>query len=222
MCWLADRGRSEDGTSLRGVAVNPWPRWLSLQGGGGGDGGRRRGCTSRSVWFRGTWWQAEGAARCLIWFLSMRRFHLPHHPSSENRVWEAGQCQREVTYFMSRFKGDGGLPTKEKAAESWWMPWHTVTCLFTRCCSFVTTTINGSFPLFNALTLRLLTTSSSTWWGWRTEREAPLKELHSVHPSHKDDSCQRWQRSIDGLTADSLWNNRNVSREVRGPWCWFL
>ncbi len=34
MCWLTDRRGSEDRTSLRGVAVNPWPHWLSLQGGG--------------------------------------------------------------------------------------------------------------------------------------------------------------------------------------------
>lgn len=49
------QGGSEDRTSLRGVAVNPWPRWLSLQGGGGLGGGGWGG-TPRSVWFRGTWW----------------------------------------------------------------------------------------------------------------------------------------------------------------------
>lgn len=37
----AGQGESEDRTSLRGMAVNPWPRWLSLQGGGGRGGGKR-------------------------------------------------------------------------------------------------------------------------------------------------------------------------------------
>lgn len=118
MCRLADREGgegSEDRTSLRGVAVNPWPCWLSLQGGGGrgGSGGHFEVRLVQGHMMAGR----GGVVRCLIWFLSVRRFHLPHHPSSENRVWEAGQCQREVTYFMSHLKGMVVPPHKGNAEK---------------------------------------------------------------------------------------------------------
>lgn len=103
----AGQGESEDRTSLRGVAVNLWPRWLSLQGGGSQGGGRGH-LEVRLV--QGHMMAGRGGGEVSNLVFVCEAFLPPPpplspNPSSENRVWEAGQCQREVTYFMSRLKG---------------------------------------------------------------------------------------------------------------------
>lgn len=198
MCRLADREGgegSEDRTSLRGVAVNPWPCWLSLQGGGGrgGSGGHFEVRLVQGHMMAGR----GGVVRCLIWFLSVRRFHLPHHPSSENRVWEAGQCQREVTYFMSHLKGMVVPPPTKEMQRSSKEPMNATTHSHMFVYKMLLScfpTINCSFPLLSdtwtmlchCVLLHLKVLEKLKGW------QRPLKGTPSGNSWHKDHSCQCW------------------------------
>lgn len=132
MCWLADREGeegSEDRTSLRGVAVNPWPRWLSLQGGGerGGSGGHFE---VRLV--QGHMMAGRGGGEVSNLVFVCKAFS----PPPPSFLWE--QCLRGRTMskgsdlFYEPFKGDGGCSPlnshkgkAREAAKSPWMPRHS-------------------------------------------------------------------------------------------------
>lgn len=218
MGWLLDRGGgSEDRTSLRGVAVNPWPRWLCLQGGGGGRGLHPEVCLVQRHMMAG---RGGGEVSNLVFVCEA--FSPP--PPSFLWVWEAGQCQREVTYFMSHLKGGDGLPTKGRQGdvESWWMPWHTVTCLFTRCRSLVLTTINGSFPLPSdtltmlcpcvLLHLKVL--------GRLEEWEAPLKGHREPVHHHTKTIHARDGRKMTGASTDEAHRETASHKVTQSPAWW--
>lgn len=123
----AGQGESEDRTSLRGVAVNPWPRWLSLQGGGGWGGGKGH-LGVRLV--QGHMMAGRGGSEVSNLVFVCGAF-LPPPPSPTvlplRTEFERQDNVKGKWLILWAFKGDGGLPTKGRpgSSRSWWMPWHS-------------------------------------------------------------------------------------------------
>lgn len=102
-------GGSEDRTSLRGVAVNPWPRWLSLQGGGGHPEVRL---------VQGHMMAGRGGGEVSNLVFVYEAFS----PPPPSFLWEQSLRGRTMSkgsdLFYEPFKGDGGLSTKKRQRSS--------------------------------------------------------------------------------------------------------
>lgn len=109
--WWRREG-SEDRTSLREVAVNPWPRWLSLQGGSGwgGGGGRPR---SKGRLVQGHMMVGRGGGEVSNLVFVYEAFP----PPPPSFLWEQSLRGRTMSkgsdLFYEPFKRGGGPPQWE-------------------------------------------------------------------------------------------------------------
>lgn len=109
--WWRREG-SEDRTSLREVAVNPWPRWLSLQGGGGWGGGGG-GPRSKGRLVQGHMMVGRGGGEVSNLVFVYEAFP----PPPPSFLWEQSLRGRTMSkgsdLFYEPFKGGGGSPQWE-------------------------------------------------------------------------------------------------------------
>lgn len=232
MCWLADREGeegSEDRTSLRGVAVNPWPRWLSLQG-GGGRGGSGGHFEVRLV--QGHMMAGRGGGEVSNLVFVCKAFS----PPPPSFLWEQSLRGRTMSkgsdLFYEPFKGDGGRSPlnshkgkAREAAKSPWMPRHSRMFVYKMLLSRFPA-INCSFPLLSdtwtmlchcvLLHLKVLGETGG-------DDRGPSKELHQATRRTKTIHASAGGEMTDASTDKAFflfslqWWGRNMS-----VGCWFL